>query len=671
MVDFRQGKRKRVYFRDSENNKDPDNYVDIPVVTTTPIVGTRGQVWNYRVVNDSQNKSRTVATRRVRHASLSEGAISYDDDIYLDVERPRITRILGGPQAQLFKGRHNNLDPAPATPENAAGLTEDEIGHYKIHYVRFYKDNDDSEGNAWITLEMIDQMNIIGSRGQLFKYRFRHPTAEDYAEFGSSPTGTEYGSRIDDDDPYRPILGFCPTDLELMPEEPEDSGIDPPWRLSPDRNIVNVNKGGHYVIIQFLWIDVLTTNLGERCTQDTCSPAENAHWTLSDGIQAEVFSAEYIDIEHVTADPTDNPTDSELVNDPVTTPHPTVAAGHSEFRDCFECGFSSAGNIYPCSDGLADLNCFETCQGFGFQPGGGFIPYPPINFPDEVFAEPIPYNAYIKTFLFDLAPSSEDDTTNLQTIPFEITGLPNPRPWFYFVRQLPFCSEMTTIIPGMQQEQIAAINHILCLRDEYITNGVTSLQFTAFVFNKSDVDYYPQDPDFPLRKKGMANPADDGYPTWGITQGEAISRTFMFGLSWVDESLRLHEGLSNATDDDGTGGPGPSTGSRTESLEFTFQNFKFDTGETTESGAPLKITRPILWPSSDPLSLISYTTKGCVNGVNMRDESMPDPVYVPLGPERDVRWYIWTADDVTPPPHTSVQRHGDPPTNTEGVPINF
>jgi len=133
----------------------------------------------------------------------------------------------------------------------------------------------------------------------------------------------------------------------------------------------------------------------------------------------------------------------------------------------------------------------------------------------------------------------------------------------------------------------------------------------------------------------------------------------------------LHEGLSNATDDDGTGGPGPSTGSRTESLEFTFQNFKFDTGETTESGAPLKITRPILWPSSDPLSLISYTTKGCVNGVNMRDESMPDPVYVPLGPERDVRWYIWTADDVTPPPHTSVQRHGDPPTNTEGVPINF
>lgn len=579
MVESRQGKRKRIFFVDADGKKDPDTYVDVPVVSLTPIVGTRGQVFNYRIVNDSRNDSRQGVTKRVFNSSLRDGNITYDQETYLDVERPRQTRFLGT-NAQLFKGKHINFDPAPATPENAAGLIEDKLGHYKVHYVRFYKDNNDDDGQPWITLEMIDRMNVVGSRGQLFKYKFHHPTADDYSVFGATtPKGTTYGSQISDDDPYRPILGYCPLDLELMPEEIPGSSniiIDPPWRLSPDRNIVNVKKGGTYVLILWIWSDSGTLNLGERCIQTGCAPDALATQFI-DGIQSRYYSAKDMSIEYV--DEGDTLLHESGTTSVENTIHPTVALGYPTYRDCVQCDVNEIPQeIYPCSDPNSGLGCLEHCSGLS-------PPLPPIDFPDEVFADPVPFNHYSKSFLFDISASSEEDTSPL-TISFDITGLPNPKIWTYFVRTLPFCPQFF---------QGTNLQFATCNQDEYISNFTTNLGFQVYVFNKSDVDVYTQDDEFPVRKKAMVNPASDKYENnWPDTIAVAVSRTTNFvTMQWADASGFLHEGLSNAEDSAGTAGTGSSTGGNAERYEFTFQNYKL-----TGIGSNLKVTRPVFWPSS-------------------------------------------------------------------------
>src|SRR4030095_7250578 len=195
-------------------------------------------------------------------------------------------------------------------------------------------------------------------------------------------------------------------------------------RLDPFQNIVNVS-GGVYVLIRWDWADRGTTNLGERCVQSGCDtgPVTNVFIAC---VQAVYLSAANLAIDYV-----DDELPGALINTPEKITHPTTALGYSTYRDCVQCvGGYIPQELYPCSDIHSDIDCNERCPN---------EPLPPINFPDEVFADPVPYNGYAKSFLLSIAPSAEDNTIDPLTVSFDIGGLPNPKPWISFVRTLPFC----------------------------------------------------------------------------------------------------------------------------------------------------------------------------------------------------------------------------------------
>jgi len=263
-MDRRLGKRKRVFFPNVTTGlNDPSRYVDLPVITALPIIGTNAQELKHKLVNDRTNESRTVVTKRVQSSKFNGNDVTYNSGKYIDVERIQTFRIVGSVDiegfelknpavnAQQYNVRLNNKDPAPQTPESVAGISDDDIGHFKVHYVRFYKDNHDSGGD-WLTVEYIDEMHVIGTNGQLFKYKFKNLTAEEYANFGNAPSGRAYGSPIFDSDPYKPILGYCDPSLELVQDE------SAPWRLDPLQNIVNI--GGGEVVLSWAYKPESYTN---------------------------------------------------------------------------------------------------------------------------------------------------------------------------------------------------------------------------------------------------------------------------------------------------------------------------------------------------------------------------------------------------------------------------
>ncbi len=229
-------KRKRIILDpdDKENS-----YVDIPVVAQMQIVGSLGQLFKYKIVNDSTNTTRQVREQEVKAARINDDVIEYDDDVSIKVERIKQLRILGS-RGQIFKYKLKNEDPAPRTPEECLeGDDEEAFHHEKVRYVRYYKDND-TEEDLWIDVEQIELMRMLGTNGQIFKFRLANEEAGD-------PVDPE-----DDDDPYLRTeegvtVGFCSDELELMPEEAEDSGVDPPWRLDPWQNIVNISPLGYWL----------------------------------------------------------------------------------------------------------------------------------------------------------------------------------------------------------------------------------------------------------------------------------------------------------------------------------------------------------------------------------------------------------------------------------------
>lgn len=249
-LDGRTMKRKsiRIGPEPEEGATDTRPHIEIPVMTEGPFVSTNGQIFNYRFINNSENESRQVTTHTVKAAIFdSENEEIHYGGPEIDVERMQVGRIIGT-NGQIFKHRLWNNDPAPKTPEAAAGIQQDDIGHYKVHYVRYYANNNDSTG-TWIDVEYVDQLKVVGTNGQIYNFRFRCPDVEYFQQFGETPnTEKTYGDPIEDDsDPYaqnpdKPlILGYCDPALELLERE-EGSSIDPPWRLDPLTNIVNLNS---------------------------------------------------------------------------------------------------------------------------------------------------------------------------------------------------------------------------------------------------------------------------------------------------------------------------------------------------------------------------------------------------------------------------------------------
>src|SRR4030095_854990 len=126
-------KRKRVPILSGDDEYDPDNYVDIPVIAEMSIIGSRGQEFRYRFSNDSRSTFRTVRVKKVGNATGEFGpevTVSFDN--YVNAERiltaafpnsVELTDERGKPvlfnQAWRTDKKFKNSDPPPKQPDGS------------------------------------------------------------------------------------------------------------------------------------------------------------------------------------------------------------------------------------------------------------------------------------------------------------------------------------------------------------------------------------------------------------------------------------------------------------------------------------------------------------------------------------------------------------------------
>lgn len=229
----------RIYKRKTIAIMSGDDIVDsveIPVIAEMSFIGSRGQEFRYRFTNDSTTKLRTVRVKKVGSATGEFGSANVNFDRYVNAERIQSMAFSNSVEMVDEKGkpvlynqawrtdkRFKNQDPAPKQPDGS-----DDPHHLQVHYVRYYKNNDTSEGSSWIDVELIDKIDMLGTNAQEYGFKLNHPP----------PTG----GQTSDDDPYHPKIGFCDPSLDPLPTEYRDENGRPlAARLDPFQNIVNVN----------------------------------------------------------------------------------------------------------------------------------------------------------------------------------------------------------------------------------------------------------------------------------------------------------------------------------------------------------------------------------------------------------------------------------------------
>lgn len=186
-AEYRVYKRKRI-----TNPADESMYVDIPVMYEARFKLMQDQAQEFYIYFDnSENSSRKTHVKRVtsNHDSLQ----------YIDVERidewPVKTMQ---EQAQEATFVLTNNDPPPIQSDGS-----NNPAHEQVHYVRYYKDNNPSNG-IWVDVELIDQLKITCMQEQ----------AQEYVWFIKHPT---LGASVGDPTvPYQPLtVGYCDPSLEL------------------------------------------------------------------------------------------------------------------------------------------------------------------------------------------------------------------------------------------------------------------------------------------------------------------------------------------------------------------------------------------------------------------------------------------------------------------------
>jgi len=247
-------KRKRVPILSGDGDFDPNNYVDIPVIAEIDLLGSLAQVFRYRFHNDSTTQLRTVRVQKVGSAKGTFGNAAVSKEQYCNVERILTMAFTSPVELPIFRGKpvlgnyawrtdkkFKNFDPAPKQPDGS-----DDPAHLQVHYVRFYKNNDLDE-SFWVDTELIDKIELLATNAQGYVYRLRWPTAEEYAEMAGDQ---DFGQIADDDDdPYQPIIGFCPTEdangnpIALLGIEFGEDGNPLPTRTDPFQNICNIGSG--------------------------------------------------------------------------------------------------------------------------------------------------------------------------------------------------------------------------------------------------------------------------------------------------------------------------------------------------------------------------------------------------------------------------------------------
>ncbi len=481
----------------------------------------------------------------------------------------------------------NSVDPVrrgqevQLTLDNTTGndlLPPHFSNHERTHIYRYHQDpqNPDDEG-TWIDSELIDEFRVVDPvrRNQEVRFALDNPTNTEFRD------GDLSGQASD-------------ADLDITIGGDAEGTEANPVRLDPFQNIVNYSKGGVYLLFLFEWHDFLTFPLGERCTliQNNPVPGPLVN-TFTAGIQTRVASAAAVDI---VCSGTGGAIDSLLNGATDTGGQPEVittgkfAQGYWKFPPCFNCATNLGPVVwYPPGDPNGPMVGFNYCS-------------PEYTGP-TIFADPVPYNGYQRSFLFEIAASEpdEDDPTAGNTattrIEFDIFGLPAPRLSQWVERSLP-------TYPGGPGPVAHSFNEIN-------QNTVCHLAFNIYVFNKSAVDLYLTDKVFPLRKKGISPIAPEA-----VQQTKNAMKTWLFttgivNQGWVDNGNMLHEPLSDAdvnTAESGTYDGESGTGSETVNLNFHFE--KFDVHGTSN---PTIVKREIAWPIEPDGQIVTPDTGGPIH----------------------------------------------------------
>lgn len=197
---------------------DSSLHVDIPVIDSTVLgcMAEQAQEYRWTIKNGFDNQARTVHTFRLTNFA--------DFSQYVDVERiDNLRGKITANQQQDYLWNFKNFDPPPQPPQ----LIGQDPAHLKVHYVRYYKDND-TNSHAWIDVELIDQIKIkcMAEQAQEYIFYMKHPPIGDQVP----PVSGEF----EPPDPYQPTVAICDSSLPLL-----DGNA--PWRFDPFQNPVNVN----------------------------------------------------------------------------------------------------------------------------------------------------------------------------------------------------------------------------------------------------------------------------------------------------------------------------------------------------------------------------------------------------------------------------------------------
>lgn len=230
----RAGSFKRIYRTLADGTVDAATFVDVPLVEKITLKHGRGQQFKRHIIefNNKFNRRRITENRRVYHQALDVDGNRVEDDTddsnqFVDYELIRKFRTKHGRGYSFFRNinEFEHIDRKDSTDR-------------KTHRRRIFGRDDSGSGgrnnsNCWIDVERTDEITLKHGRGQTFR--------------------REIYEVIWDDDQ------FDNTDRTTVPlvEGPSD-GYDPPWRLDPLQNIVNVKWRGDqpvpYVILRYrIW----------------------------------------------------------------------------------------------------------------------------------------------------------------------------------------------------------------------------------------------------------------------------------------------------------------------------------------------------------------------------------------------------------------------------------
>ncbi len=243
--------------------RDPDNpsatyYIDVPVIykANFKTMAEQAQERLFFIDNSftGDRKTRTQTVRNPQHPTMR-------------VECERIQRIKTktlAEQAQEHFWYIVNDDPPPAHADGS--FFNDNPSHEKKHFVRYQGKRLEAgepvdEPDAWVDIELIDTIKIHCPTEQ----------HQDYLLYPRWPRPEDQDPVDDAEDPFQPLtLAICNEDLELI--EGPDNDIDPPYRLDPFQNIVNVHWPREEGVVEQIFI---FRRYGASCGEANLAAAQN------------------------------------------------------------------------------------------------------------------------------------------------------------------------------------------------------------------------------------------------------------------------------------------------------------------------------------------------------------------------------------------------------------